>query len=102
MKHSVIAERSYIRKVVFSSKSARHVNCVEDTKKPPYGEIRRKKGVCVVAADWGSPQHYQLSDASERGESDAGVFKFWCSTSSCNLIVHNGFKENISNYLRII
>lgn len=72
------------------------------TKKPPYGEIRRKKGVCVVAADWGSPQHYQLSDASERGESDAGVFKFWCSTSSCKLIVHNGFKENISNYLRII
>ena len=52
MKNLVIAERSYIRKVVFSSKSVRHVNCAE-TKKPPYGEIRRKKGVCVVAADWG-------------------------------------------------
>ena len=100
----MIEETSRPRKslLFFWQSASSTKNCVEDTKKPPYGEIRRKKGVCVVAADWGSPQHYQLSDASERGESDAGVFKFWCSTSSCNLIVHNGFKENISNYLRII
>lgn len=43
MKHSVIAERSYIRKVVFSSKSARHVNCVEDTKNLRTGKYGGKK-----------------------------------------------------------
>ena len=66
------------------------------------GKYGGKKEYVLWLQTGESLQHYQLSDASERGESDAGVFKFWCSTSSCNSIVHNVFKENISNYLRII
>lgn len=101
MKNLVIAERSYIRKVVFSSKSVRHVNALK-RKNLRTGKYGGKKEYVLWLQTGESLQHHQLSDASERGESDAGVFKFWCSTSSCNLIVHNGFKENISNYLRII
>ena len=52
---SMIEETSRPRKslLFFWQSASSTKNCVEDTKKPPYGEIRRKKGVCVVAADWG-------------------------------------------------
>lgn len=43
MKHSAIAERSYIRKVVFSSKSVRHVNYAEIQKNLRTGKYGGKK-----------------------------------------------------------
>lgn len=43
MKNLVIAERSYIRKVVFSSKSAGHVNCAETKKNLRTGKYGGKK-----------------------------------------------------------
>lgn len=46
MKHSAIAERSYIRKVVFSSKSVRHVNCAETKKTSVWGNTEEKRSMC--------------------------------------------------------
>lgn len=51
---SVIEETSRPRKRLLFFGSPRQARRIAlRTKKPPYGEIRRKKGVCVVAADWG-------------------------------------------------
>lgn len=46
MKNLVIAERSYIRKVVFSSKSAGHVNCAETKKTSVRGNTEEKRSMC--------------------------------------------------------
>ncbi len=59
-------------------------NYAETQKNLRTGKYGGKKEYVLWLQTGESLQHYQLSDASERGESDAGVFKFWCSTSSCN------------------